>query len=86
MEDFLKTTLIGSRVSVVMSSHPGLIGIEGEVVDETKNMLVIRTKSGDKKVPKNTSVFQITLPNGNQIKIDGVKIVGRLEDRIRKTR
>jgi ribonuclease P protein subunit POP4 len=84
MHQQLKRELIGLRASVVMSSHPDLIGISGEIVDETKNMLVIRSASGDKKIPKAACVFEITLPDGNQVKIDGIKIVGSVEDRIRR--
>lgn len=80
----LKSELIGLRVRIIMSSHPDLIGIEGTIVDETKNTVIVRTSRGDKRIPKHTSVFLISFPDGNQVKIDGDKIVGRLEDRIRK--
>ena len=42
--------LIGKKVEVKDSRNPSLIGIKGEIVDETKNMLVIRTEKGEVKV------------------------------------
>ena len=83
---FLRSEFIGLRVRVLMSSHPTLTGIEGEIVDETKNTVVIRTEKGDKRIPKHTSVLLIFFPDGNQVKIDGAKIVGRPEERIKKAR
>ena len=82
----MRGELIGLMARVVMSSHPPLVGVEGRIIDETKNLLVLRTKRGDKKIPKSTSVFLITSPDGNEVKIDGIKIIGRPEDRIRKYR
>ena len=84
IKDLLRGELIGLHARVVMSSHPGLIGTEGKIIDETKNLLILRTQRGDKKIPKNTSVFLITFPDGNEVKVDGIKILGRPEDRIRK--
>jgi RNase P/RNase MRP subunit p29 len=52
---------------------------QGTIIDETKNTLMIRTASGDKKILKNTSKIIIN----NQI-IQGETITRRPEDRIKK--
>lgn len=64
-----------------------LIGLHektsGTVVDETKNMLVFET---GKHVAKNAHTFIFTLHNAN-VKVEGRKLMGRPEDRIKaKTR
>lgn len=76
--------LIGLEAEVVMSSDPGLVGVRGVVVDETHGMLVIEQKGRLKAVPKSTSIFELILPNREKVKIDGVRLLGRPEDRIKK--
>ncbi|CAB49255.1 ribonuclease P protein component 1 [Pyrococcus abyssi] len=75
--------LIGLKVRVVNSMHPGFVGIEGYVVDETRNMLVI---VGDKvwKVPKDVCIFEFETEDGAKIKIPGERLVGRPEMRLKK--
>ncbi len=75
---------IGREIRVIRATHPGYEGIRGIVEDETKNTLVIR---GKKRyvVPKKGCVFAVRF-DGKEIKIDGLKIVFRPEDRIRKIR
>jgi len=85
-KDIFKREFIGLQARIVMSTHPPLVGVHGKIIDETKNMLILRTPNGYKKIPKTTSVFLITFPDGKEVKVDGIKIVGRPEDRIRKCR
>ncbi len=76
--NMMKEEFIGIRVRIDECTDPSLRGVEGVVVDETKNMMVI--ESGKiRKVPKNIAVFDM-----NGIRIDGRKIRYRPEDRIRK--
>ena len=51
-EELLKHELVGLVVEVVRSKNSSQQGIAGEVVDETKNLLVIRSESSEKKVYK----------------------------------
>ncbi len=53
-------------------------GMEGRVVDETKNSFVIRTTQGDKRVLKEQITFTII----KKI-IQGKYLTKRLEDRIK---
>jgi len=76
--------LIGLNVKVVESSHPGHVGIEGEVLDETRNTILILHKNKKKSVIKNTSVFDFTMQDGTIVEIDGKVIVGRPEVRVKK--
>jgi RNase P/RNase MRP subunit p29 len=50
MED--REILIGCRIKVSESENRELEGTAGEVIDETKNLIVIKTKKGIKKLIK----------------------------------
>ena len=75
---------IGLNAKVVRSSHPGYVGIEGKVLDETRNTILILHKNKKKTVIKNTAVFNFTTPDGTIVEINGKTIVGRPENRIKK--
>jgi ribonuclease P protein subunit POP4 len=74
---------IGLDVVVVDAQNKSLIGIEGEIVDETKNTFTIETKHGEKKVFKKGAQFKTTVDHKAVI-IKGDILVGRPEDRIKK--
>jgi len=76
--------LIGLKVKVVKSSQPGYVGMEGKMIDETRNTITILHKNKKKIVIKNTAVFNFTMPDGTIVEIDGKTIVGRPENRIKK--
>lgn len=83
-QSLLKHELIGLPVRIVRSTHLGHVGISGTVVDETQNMLLILHDGKQKNVPKKTSVFQFSLPDGSLVEVNGVEIAKRPEDRIEK--
>ena len=74
---------IGLDVVVVDANNKNLIGIRGEVVDETKFTFTLETKQGEKKVLKKGASFKLCLENQELI-IKGDVLVGRPEDRIKK--
>jgi ribonuclease P protein subunit POP4 len=76
--------LIGLNAKIVETSHTGYVGIEGKVLDETRNTFLILHKNKKKIVIKNTSVFNFTTPDGTIVEIDGQVIIGRPEARIKK--
>jgi len=78
--------LIGLRITVVKSSEDTLNRLSGEVVDETKYTLKVKTNKGLKIIPKSIVTISIKLTNGTFITVDGKKISGRPEDRIAKMR
>ncbi len=51
--------LIGKRVKVKNALNKSLIGISGIIVDETKNMLLLQTKKGKKKLIKKQVELEI---------------------------
>lgn len=79
MKNFLKQEFIGLPVKIIECTDKSLEGIEGIIIDETKNMLIIEADGKIKKVAKDIAKFEI---NGRII--NGKKIKYRPEDRIRK--
>ena len=71
----IKNTLIGMRVEIVDALNKNLLGLSGKVIDETKNILMLETQKGIKKLIKS----QITLKIGTNI-IKGNHIIRRPED------
>ena len=82
----LRHELIGLEARVSNSSDPGLIGTYGTVVDETHDMLVIEQTGKPKIVPRAHSIFMLTLPNGEDVEMDGAKLIARPEERVKKRR
>lgn len=70
-------------MEVVGSTNKFHVSIKGLVVDETKNLLVIETRKGIKKVQKKGTRFIFTIPDGKKVKINGIKIAVRPEERIK---
>ena len=84
-QNIMRHEFIGLQLEVAHSSHDGLKGIKGKVVDETKNTIKIEDDAGKEKIiPKKVATFHFTLPDGTIIEIEGNIIVARPEDRIKK--
>ncbi|HID60753.1 MAG TPA: ribonuclease P protein subunit [Hadesarchaea archaeon] len=82
----LQDELIGLEAKIVNSSDSTLLGTSGKIVDETRNMLVMEQEGKIKKISKYTSTFLVTLPNGEKVHVNGKKLVGRPEERVRRKR
>jgi len=83
-DNILIHELIGLKVRVISGSSRPHGGIEGEIVFETLNTLVIRTVRGDKIVPKQGAIFEFGLPNGDKVRVNGSKLLNRPENRIKR--
>ena len=51
-KNLVKHELIGLKVKVTISTNKKQEGLEGIVVDETRNTLIIETSSGEKSLAK----------------------------------
>ncbi len=79
--------LIGLRAKVATSLSLPYRGLQGVVVDETKNTLVFLSKDGkEKSVPKRGCIFCFHLPGGKMAMLDGDCIAYRPYDRPKKVR
>lgn len=83
-KNLVKHELIGLRAKIVKSTHPGYVGIEGMIVDETMKTLRIMQNDKIKTVPKKCVIIHFTLPDGSIVEVDGKVIMGRPEDRVKK--
>ncbi|WP_193386073.1 ribonuclease P protein component 1 [Thermococcus sp. AM4] len=75
--------LIGLKAKIIRASHPELVGIEGYVLDETRNTLTI---VGDRvwTVPKDVVEIEFETAAGERVRVDGRNLVGRPEMRLKK--
>ncbi len=85
--------LIGLDIRVVDSTNSSLNGIEGRIIDETKNMFKVETNDLEKMIPKSSSSFRFTISSSHQtndgkrylpsnIKVDGRLLLSQPENRI----
>ena len=83
--DIIRYEFIGTEGKIAKSPHSGYVGIHGEVIDETKNTFTIMREEKAKRVIKNSAVFNFKFSDGTTVEIDGKLLVGRPEDRLKKT-
>lgn len=87
IKNIIYHTFIGLKAKIVNSASIHLIGFEGIIVDETKNMLVFETKDGkEKRIQKKPNIFRIYLEDGNTIDINGAGILFRHYERAKKVK
>jgi len=58
-KNIIHAELIGKHAKVIMATNKSLIGLEGMVVNETRNTLVVQTEKGIKRAQKHGAVFEI---------------------------
>lgn len=84
-QNIIRHELIGLTVKVNDAANPSIKGVKGAIIDETKNMLKIRSPRGTVMIPKNIATFRFKLPDGVQVDVDGRRLAARPESRL-KTR
>ena len=80
-QNVLRHELIGLDVLVSGASNPLHRGICGRIIDETKNLVVIMTLTGVKRIPKMHTRFQLYL-SSRIVEIDGSVMALAPEKRI----
>lgn len=83
--DIIREEFVGTNTAVVNSSHAGYIGLNGEVRDETRNTFLIEQHGEMKRIVKDQAVFQFQFSDGTIVEIDGKLLVGKPENRLKKT-
>jgi ribonuclease P protein subunit POP4 len=81
-DNITRHELIGLEAEVLEDSNPCNINIRGTVIDETMNTLTI-DDGGAKRIAKKNAVFIFKL-NGKSVKVEGLALSGRPEDRVKK--
>jgi len=83
--DIVRHEFIGTEARISKSRHRGNIGISGRVIDETRNTFIILQHGKRKIIPKDSSVFQFGFLDETVVEIHGRILLGRPEDRLKKT-
>jgi len=81
--NILRHEVIGLRVRVAEAPNRQLAGLTGKVVDESRNTLTLFNGTKRRIVPKDSAIFHFYLPTGEIVGIDGKRLVGRSEDRVK---
>jgi len=77
-----KGEFIGRTIKITDSKNKTNEGIEGKIIDETKNTITIQTKNGRKKLIKTNITFTMEI-NNQKITINGKEIQAAPEERIK---
>jgi ribonuclease P protein subunit POP4 len=81
----IRGEFIGTEGKIAKSPHPSYVGLAGEVINETKNTFTILHAGKPKSVIKDAAVFHFKFSDGTIVEIDGKLLVGRPEDRLKKS-
>ena len=80
----IQNGLTGIYTTVVYSTNHSSIGLKGRIVNETRNMLMIKNGSGIKKIEKKNSRFLLHVPDQFDITVDGRMLVGTPHELIKR--
>jgi ribonuclease P protein subunit POP4 len=83
--DIIRGEFIGTESTVAGSQHADYVGIRGKVINETKNTFTIFHAGRAKNIVKDSAVFHFKFSDGTVVEIDGKLLVGRSEDRLKKS-
>lgn len=83
-KNLVRHELIGLDVKVELADNKNQIGIEGKVIDETRDTLKIDQKGEAKIIPKKNTTFIFQIPSEKKVRVKGNVINTRPEDRISK--
>jgi ribonuclease P protein subunit POP4 len=83
--DIIRQEFIGTQGKVAESLHSGYVGLHGEVVGETRNTFTFSSKGNERRIIKDSAVFHFKFLDGTVVEIDGKLLVGRPEDRLKKS-
>ncbi len=83
--DIIRYEFIGTEGTVAQSPHGDYVGVGGKVIRETKNTLTFQSEGKKRSVLKESAVFNFTFSDGTVVEIDGKLLIGRPEDRLKKS-
>jgi ribonuclease P protein subunit POP4 len=83
--DIIRFEFIGSGAEIARSPNGGYVGLGGIVVGETRNTFTLISQGQTKNIIKDQAVFNFQFSNGTVAEIDGKLLVGRPEDRLKKS-
>ena len=78
--------LIGLNMRVISTRDNTFKGVEGLIIDETRNTFQIYPSSRSRKkiiIPKNITTFSFQIPKGEEVIVNGQILVGKPQDRLK---
>lgn len=78
--------LIGLKVKVVHSTNSSQNNKVGRVVNETHGTITLSDGNRSIIIPKDVAIFEVALPNGRILQVNGKTIVGHPAERIRRAK
>ncbi|MBT3356908.1 MAG: hypothetical protein HN534_06490 [Euryarchaeota archaeon] len=81
MSDSIHLPFLARNLTVVASSDPSLVGISGQVLEETRRTIIVQSETGEKTLAK--TVIQFTLDSEKDV-IDGAAVTQRPENRVNR--
>ena len=81
--NILRHEFTGLPARIISATHEGY-KCAGVLVDETRDTIKIKTDAGIKTLPKDCITLEVTLPQGEIVRIEGKLLLSRPEDRIKK--
>ena len=73
--------MIGLESEIIQATNSQIVGLTGIIVDETKNMLMINTENGIKKIPKDSTTWKFSI-NNTEKQIEGSTLMKRPHERL----
>lgn len=83
--DIIRYEFIGAQGRVLQSPNECYVGLAGRVVGETKNTFTLLQAGQEKSIIKELSIFNFSFDDGTVVDVDGKLLVGRSEDRLKKS-
>ncbi len=83
--DIIRYEFVGTNACVAKSPHADYVGVCGEVIGETRNTFTLRGEGTTKSILKQSAIFNFAFNDGTVVEIDGKLLVGRSEDRLKKS-
>ncbi len=83
--EIVRQEFIGIQAKITNSTHFGYSGVSGKIVDETRNTFTFLDGGKRKIIAKKPNVFHLEFPDGTVVMIEGKLLVGRPEDRLKKS-
>ncbi len=72
--------LVGANCEIIGAKNASLKGMKGKIINETRNIITIKTSDGEKKAIKQQVTIMAEI-NNKKIRIEGTEIDARPEDR-----
>ncbi len=82
-ENLTQHELIGLKMKVAASKNKALVGLEGKIVGETQNMIILETKKGEVSIQKDICTLEFHI-GAQKVQVSGTALKTRPQDRIKK--